>query len=40
MGSVNLVVIVESVRDLITSNRELKALDIPAIVAVGAALGK
>ncbi|KAF7971511.1 hypothetical protein HWV62_10240 [Athelia sp. TMB] len=39
MGSVNLVVIVESVRDLITSNRELKKLDIPAIAAVGAALG-
>jgi hypothetical protein len=40
MGSVNLVVIVESVQSLITSNGELKEFHIPSIVAVGAALGE
>lgn len=40
MGSVNLVVIVESVQSLITSDGELKEFHIPSIVAVGAALGE
>jgi hypothetical protein len=40
MGSVNLVVIVESVQSLITSNGELKEFHIPSIVSVGAALGE
>jgi hypothetical protein len=39
MGSVNLVVIVESVQSLITSDGDLKEFHIPSIVAVGAALG-
>lgn len=40
MGSVNLVVIVESARSLITkSNDDLKEFHIPSIIAVGAALG-
>jgi len=40
MGSVNLVVIVESVRDLIkNNNKDLNQLHIPSVVAVGAALG-
>jgi len=39
MGSVNLVVIIESVQSLITSNGELKKFHIPSIVAVGVALG-
>jgi len=39
MGSVNLVVIVESVQTLITSNGELRKFHIPSIVAVAAALG-
>ncbi|KZP28902.1 CDF-like metal transporter [Athelia psychrophila] len=37
MGSVNLVVIVESVRDLITSDRSLKPFHLPSIIAVAAA---
>jgi hypothetical protein len=40
MGSVNLVVIVESVQTLITSNGELRKFHIPSIVAVAAALGE
>jgi divalent metal cation (Fe/Co/Zn/Cd) transporter len=40
MGSVNLVVIVESVQTLITSNGELRDFHIPSIVAVAAALGR
>jgi hypothetical protein len=40
MGSVNLVVIVESVQSLITSDGELKEFHIPSIVAVAAALGE
>lgn len=40
MGSVNLVVIVESAQSLITSNGDLKEFHIPSIVAVAAALGK
>ena len=40
MGSVNLVVIIESVQSLITSNGELKKFHIPSIVAVGVALGE
>jgi len=39
MGSVNLVVIVEAARSLITSDGELKQFHIPSIVAVAAALG-
>ncbi|KIM88799.1 hypothetical protein PILCRDRAFT_813779 [Piloderma croceum F 1598] len=39
MGSVNLVVIVESVQSLITSDGELKEFHIPSIVSVAAALG-
>jgi hypothetical protein len=40
MGSVNLVVIVESTRSIVTkSNDNLKKFYIPSIVAVGAALG-
>lgn len=39
MGSVNLVVIVESVQSLITSDGDLKDFHIPSIVAVAAALG-
>ncbi|KAI0050597.1 CDF-like metal transporter [Auriscalpium vulgare] len=40
MGAVNLVVIVESVRDLVTHNGgSLNDFHIPSIVAVGAALG-
>ena len=39
MGSVNLVVIVESVRSLITkSNDDLKEFHLPSIIAVAAAL--
>ena len=40
MGSVNLVVIVESVQSLITSDGALKEFHIPSIVAVAAALGE
>lgn len=40
MGSVNLVVIVESVQNLITSNGELKEFHIASIAAVAAALGE
>lgn len=40
MGSVNLVVIVESVQSLITSNGDLKQFHIPSIVSVAAALGE
>ena len=39
MGAVNLVVVVESVRDLIARNED-KTLDVPALVAVGVAWGK
>jgi hypothetical protein len=40
MGSVNLVVIVESLRSIITKRGDsLDAFDIPSIVAVAAALG-
>jgi hypothetical protein len=40
MGSVNLVVIVESGRDLLKHNdKDLNKFHIPAVVAVGAALG-
>lgn len=41
MGSVNLVVVVESVRVLITHNAEeqLNDFHIPSLIAVGAALG-
>lgn len=40
MGSVNLVVIVESAQSLITSDGDLKKFHLPSIIAVGAALGK
>lgn len=40
MGSVNLVVIVESARSLITSDDELQAFHLPSIIAVAAALGQ
>lgn len=42
MGSVNLVVIVESARTLITreSDEDVNALHVPSLIAVGAALGK
>jgi hypothetical protein len=41
MGSVNLVVIVESVRSLISKKgNELAPFDLPSIIAVAAALGK
>jgi hypothetical protein len=40
MGSVNLVVIVESARSLIVkSNNELKPFHLPSILAVAVALG-
>jgi hypothetical protein len=40
MGSVNLVVIVESIRSLVTKNNgELREFHLPSIIAVGAALG-
>ena len=40
MGSVNLVVIIESARDLIThGGKDLNQFHIPSVVAVGAALG-
>ena len=39
MGSVNLVVIVESARDLLNHGKTL-SLHIPSIVAVGVALGR
>jgi hypothetical protein len=40
MGSVNLVVIVESVRSLITKhNNDLKEFHLPSILAVAVALG-
>lgn len=40
MGSVNLVVIVESVRSLIVkSNNDLKEFHLPSILAVAVALG-
>lgn len=40
MGSVNLVVIVESARDLIThGGADTNKFHIPSLVAVGAALG-
>ena len=40
MGSVNLVIIVESGRDLLKhSDKDSNKLHIPSIVAVGAALG-
>lgn len=39
MGSVNLVVIVESAQNLITSNGDLKEFHIASIAAVAAALG-
>jgi hypothetical protein len=39
MGSVNLVVIVESVRDLVKHGDKTLTLHIPSIVAVAAALG-
>jgi hypothetical protein len=39
MGSVNLVVIVESARDLLKHNDKDLKLHIPSVVAVGAALG-
>ena len=42
MGSVNLVIIVESVRTIVTHNSadKVNALHIPSLVAVAAALGK
>ncbi len=42
MGSVNLVVIVESVRTLVTHNsdEDTNALHVPSLISVGAALGK
>lgn len=41
MGSVNLVVIVESTRSLITKEGdELQAFHLPSIIAVGSALGE
>lgn len=41
MGSVNLVVIVESIRTLVTKNDDsLEAFHLPSIIAVAAALGK
>jgi hypothetical protein len=40
MGSVNLVVIVESARDLLKHGDKTLTLHIPSIVAVGAALGR
>lgn len=40
MGSVNLVVIVESARSLITSDGNLNEFHIPSIIAVAAALGE
>lgn len=42
MGSVNLVVIVESVRTIVThdSNDKTNALHVPSLISVGAALGK
>ncbi len=40
MGSVNLIVVVESVRDLITkADDSLEAFHVPSIIAVGVALG-
>lgn len=39
MGSVNLVVIVESAQNLIVSNGDLKDFHITSIAAVAAALG-
>jgi len=40
MGSVNLVVIVESARSLVTNESDdLKTFHLPSIVAVGAAFG-
>jgi hypothetical protein len=40
MGSVNLIVIVESVQSLITTkNDDLKEFHVPSILAVSAALG-
>ena len=40
MGSVNLVVIVESLQDLFKhSNKDLNKFHVPSIIAVGAALG-
>ena len=40
MGSVNLVVIVESVRDLVKHGDKTLTLHIPSIVAVASALGR
>lgn len=42
MGAVNLVVMVESVRDLVerTADSDTNTFHLPSIVAVGAALGK
>ena len=42
MGSVNLVVIVESARTLITHNsdEDTNEFHVPSLIAVGAALGK
>ena len=41
MGSVNLVVIVESIHKLVTKNDDsLEAFHLPSIIAVSAALGK
>ena len=42
MGSVNLVVIVESVRTIAThkGNDDTNALHVPSLIAVAAALGK
>jgi hypothetical protein len=39
MGSVNFVVIVESVQNLITAKGDLKEFHLPSILAVSAALG-
>ena len=42
MGSVNLVVIVESVRTILSHNSadKVNALHIPSLISVGAALGE
>jgi hypothetical protein len=39
MGSVNLIVIVESIRTLVSENTELRKFHLPSIIAVAAALG-
>lgn len=42
MGAVNLVVIVESMRTIVTrdSEEDVNALHVPSLIAVAAALGK